>query len=463
MDNKEVKQDCCQTQLSIQQNQEMIFTMENLLMKNKILSKRMLEIINENDENGEKIMHMLKKLGMFSGNCSVKGEFILDENKNDTDIKESLVQSTFDENNEDENDSCNPPTEDDTPGTYLSLTGRLANIASYGLTDNLSYVAEKTGLTRVFGYFGTPALDQAEVEAGVEKNSIMGVHEQNNLEIRISETDQLLLKEEINRVHDIIIKKEGKVKAQEESFWIKKPIVKYIYDKVGGTKTTSDLEDLEKLSPKTDKPRIFIHDTEETYDTSKGLQITMSDSFKDSVLGSRLMIEPSDSFGDNIIKDLTPGYDNSIIETSTPLALDQGTGVFVFRDSKKAEDSKDVAEDVHAEQFEDNKMYLAQKIKKEELVSKTAPTTQPPLLTESNLEFLSSLELDGGRGSHLPVVSTEVLLTAGNESILSNIQEGENIHDIEEQPETEQGEGKTGSQSPKSQICWLGSGHSDTI
>ena len=134
MYDREQEDCCCKAQLSMQQNQEVIFTLENLLMKNKILSKRMVALIKETDENGEKMMQIMKKVPKFSGNNSgmkVKGEFTLDENKNDPDILESLVNFNVDDDNEDEKDGCKPPTENDTPATYLSLPGRLANMNLY--------------------------------------------------------------------------------------------------------------------------------------------------------------------------------------------------------------------------------------------------------------------------------------------------------------------------------------------
>ena len=107
-------------------------------------------------------------------------------------------------------------------------------------------------------------------------------------------------------------------------------------------------------------------------------------------------------------------------------------------------------------------MYIAQKIKKEELANKSPPP-QPPLLGDSN--SVPSLSLAGSnlalpsRGSQLQAVSTEMLLKVGSKNISSTIQEEENTLDTEDEeqpetflpsaiaqpPETEQEEGQTGS------------------
>merc|ERR1719318_2508752 len=259
------------------------------------------------------------------------------------------------------------------PISTLGLTGCLANIARYVLAGILSLVVEKSGLNRVLGLFGATLKPVYREDILVDKRKLV-----DDEELDIGEDLHKLKRrrcdtEEKNWLDDDVniknIGNDESLKAFDDSYWSKKPIINFVNDKVAGIKTISDSEDLIcnlslKSNPRT---KIYVEDTDQLNDTGKKVTITPSDSFEDVVMDNRLMIEPSDSFGDNINKDLT-GYHMNSVETSTPLSLDQVTGLFVFSATKKAE----VSEDEHAEQsmlslmtFEE-KIYFAKKIKEEE-------------------------------------------------------------------------------------------------
>ena len=134
------------------------------------------------------------------------------------------------------------------------------------------------------------------------------------------------------------------------------------------------------------------------------------------------MIEPSDSCGDIIAKDLT-GCDITGIETSTPLVLDEGEKPFVFSASKMAGDAKDVSEDELAEQsmislmtFEEKKIYFAQKIQEEEVAAMRGSKTplrihdsQSPLPPPSLVNFKSPFPSQDERKLSIPHSSRRYL------------------------------------------------------
>jgi len=211
---------------------------------------------------------------------------------------------------------------------------------------------------------------------------------------------------------DKIEDNEEKAKAQimlDNTYMSKEELgITFDNNKDVSTKTIIDPGNLVKsCSSATNlRTRVIIEDTEHL-DENKH-ELPMKGSLK-TVKDNRLLIEPSDSFGDNINKDLT-GYNMKDVETSTPLDLTgingQVAGVFVFSDAKKS-DYADTEEEI-AEQsilsmmtFEQKKVYFAQKIKAEQesaMKGKNAPIIVDEVKSKSPAPLTNSLF----RGSYPP-------------------------------------------------------------
>merc|ERR1719427_544541 len=133
------------------------------------------------------------------------------------------------------------------------------------------------------------------------------------------------------------------------------------------------------------KTKIIVEDMKDLDDDMHG--ILLRDSSKKVEFKNRLLIKPSDSFGNSINRDLTPGYLNKEVETSTPLGCTgnegQVPGVFVFSSAQKsdiANTDDDVAEQsiLSLMTFEEKKVYFAQKIKEEEASVMKGNSIPPP-------------------------------------------------------------------------------------
>lgn len=354
--------------------------MESLFERNQALNKEMVGLMKEKNENDEKMVQLIGELYEISGGnrskIEVKSVFEVDENENDVERVESFTKVKS------------------APISTLGLTGCLANIARYVLAGILSLVVERSGLNRVLGLFGATLKPVGREDIIVDKRKLVDdgdLHigeDENKLKRRRCDTEVKCWLEEDVDIKKVDLVNDESLKAFDDSYWSKKPIINFVNDKVAGIKTISDSEDLIcnlslKSNPRT---KIYVEDTDQLNDTGKKVPITPSDSFEDVVNDNRLMIEPSDSFGDNINKDLT-GYQMSSVETSTPLSLDQVTGLFVFSASKKA----DVSEEDHAEQsmlslmtFEEKKIYFAKKIKEEEAAALRGSNTPCKLAAEKS-------------------------------------------------------------------------------
>merc|ERR1711909_156588 len=188
---------------------------------------------------------------------------------------------------------------------------------------------------------------------------------------------------------ELDMKKRNKIVDDNERIGCEREYDKSLFDKIKNTEEKETLENLymkksgsisvnnkgvmnaENLPTTNLKTMVIIEDTERLDDDK--LNVPLSDSVKTVVKDNRLVIEPSDSFG-NINKDLT-GYNMKEVETSTPLDLtginDNIARAFVFSGAKK-HDSVDTEDEV-AEQsmlslmtFDQKKVYFAQKIKAEQ-------------------------------------------------------------------------------------------------
>jgi len=370
---------------------ELFSAVENLLVKNELLNTKILGLVNQRNTQDEEMAKMIRKLKCIwlnTTNVNAKSMYKLDENANDVHTEDVQVPS-------------------------LGLTGCVASIGRHVLLGILSLVVEKTGFSKVLEYFGTEPRnveidsDKSDISEHVDEELELEHVEGNRLKRRRPDTDQVCPQENQIRLKNIVT--EQNVKALNDSYWRKKPIINFVNDKVAGIKTISDSEDLMRnLSPKSNpKTKIFIRDTEK-------LQITLSESFEEVLMDNKLMIQPSDSFGDNINKDLT-GCNITGIETSTPLILDEVGKPFVFSASKMAGDAKDeLAEQsmISLMTFEEKKIYFAQKIQEEEEAAMRGSMTplrihdsQSPLPPPSLVNFKSPFPSQDERKLKIPQIS----------------------------------------------------------
>jgi len=313
---------------------ELVKTMENISVDNKMLHDKMLEIMKEKEENEEKFVGIIKQIKDIFGIQPEKSvEF----------------------------DGTKAPA----PVAHYTVA-KIARNVSTGFVNSL---LKRTGLEHAYGYFCRAIKPSFRDSVGV------GVDERKDSE-------------------ELDMKKRNKIVDDNERIGCEREYEKTLFDKIKNTEEKETLENsYMKKSGSTSvnnkgvmnaenlprscssttnlKTMVIIEDTERLDDDK--LNVPLSDSVKTVVKDNRLLIEPSDSFG-NINKDLT-GYNMNEVETSTPLDLtgvnDNIARAFVFSGAKK-HDSVDTEDEV-AEQsmlslmtFEQKKVYFAQKIKAEQ-------------------------------------------------------------------------------------------------
>ena len=320
---------------------EVVLTMEYALLKNKELHDKMLTIMKEKEGHEEKLVQSIRE------------------------IKDILrIQS---------------PKVEKFDGNAEVASYNVANIARNVFDGFVNRLLKMTGFKHALGFFGRATRpinlggvrydgDYSKVSEGVnlvrcKKGVIDGDND------RISTEG-----EDVNKVLDDTIEntKEKEHVLLDVSYMGRESGTN-LDDKKGGVKTTSDSENLARhCSSNTNlKTMIIIEDTEHLDDK---VEMPSRDSSKTNLNHNRLLIEPSDSFGDNINKDLT-GYNIKDVETSTPLNVtginEKLAKVFVFSDDKKSE-TADTADDIADQSllslmtFEGKKVYFAQKIKDKE-------------------------------------------------------------------------------------------------
>eukprot|EP00092_Neocalanus_flemingeri_P022145 GFUD01024021.1.p1 GENE.GFUD01024021.1~~GFUD01024021.1.p1 ORF type:complete len:400 (-),score=111.62 GFUD01024021.1:71-1150(-) len=358
--------------------------MESLLEENRGLFTEMDELMKKKNENDAEMSKLLSRLKMILGDkrCTIMEGHELDENLNYTKGAENSPFVKYDV----------------IPSHSLGLTSRLAKIARY-------VFVEKSGASRLLEFFGVTTPRPVEKDEKFDKRKRFETETEDCLadeELKRCRPDQKFVwhdketKEKLN-VNGDIFEESSNVAPAHEFVWNKKPNINFVNNKVTGIKTISDAEDLIRdLTPKSKKNGIFLGSKDLLDDSAQKILITPSESFEEVSMDNLLMIEPSDSFGDNINKDLT-GYMMKSAETSTPILFDQIPGLFVFSGSKLADlqaaSSEAIAEDNLAEQsmlsgmtFEEKKVYFAQKIKDEEVAAMRGTTPLPALLGVKDLD-----------------------------------------------------------------------------
>lgn len=309
--------------------EELVKTMENILVNKKMLHDKMLKIMRENEENEEKFVGIIRQIKDI---CGIEPEKRVEIDKIDAPVAHYTV----------------------------------ANIARNVPTGFVNSLFKRTGLEYAYGYFCRAIKPSFRDSVGVG----VGVDERKDSK-------------------ELDMKKRNKIVDDNERIGCEREYDKSLFDKIKNTEEKETLENLymkksgsisvnnkgvmnaENLPTTNLKTMVIIEDTERLDDDK--LNVPLSDSVKTVVKDNRLVIEPSDSFG-NINKDLT-GYNMKEVETSTPLDLtginDNIARAFVFSGAKK-HDSVDTEDEV-AEQsmlslmtFDQKKVYFAQKIKAEQ-------------------------------------------------------------------------------------------------
>jgi len=295
----------------------------------KMLHDKMLKIMRENEENEEKFVGIIRQIKDI---CGIEPEKRVEIDKIDAPVAHYTV----------------------------------ANIARNVPTGFVNSLFKRTGLEYAYGYFCRAIKPSFRDSVGVG----VGVDERKDSK-------------------ELDMKKRNKIVDDNERIGCEREYDKSLFDKIKNTEEKETLENLymkksgsisvnnkgvmnaENLPTTNLKTMVIIEDTERLDDDK--LNVPLSDSVKTVVKDNRLVIEPSDSFG-NINKDLT-GYNMKEVETSTPLDLtginDNIARAFVFSGAKK-HDSVDTEDEV-AEQsmlslmtFDQKKVYFAQKIKAEQ-------------------------------------------------------------------------------------------------
>ena len=347
---------------------ELAATMESLLEEDRELHRMMEGLMKKRNVNDGKMARLIERLNVMSGRgvrrSKIAGGFELDENENDTSV------ICVGNNSEAKSSAASK--------SPLGFIGCIACISRCVMAGIFSFLVEKSGINMLLGFFGV-MIRPLENMIKVEKRKRIDIETVDDY----FEGEEAKLKRwrpdlyHVVNLDDVNVKKMG---VDIDSYWNKKPNISFVNNKVTGVKTISDSEDLIRdLTPKSKKNakakmKIVVEDTDELNDTKQKILITPSENFENVVLDNRLTIEPSDSFGDNINKDLT-GYIINSVETSTPL-LDQVPGLFVFSGIKPADPiaaAADITAEELAEQsmlsgmtFQEKKVYFAEKIKDEE-------------------------------------------------------------------------------------------------
>jgi len=340
---------------------ELVTTIENMLVENnKMFHDKMLALMKEKENNDLKVIKIVHKFKDTTFN--------------------SQIQKT---GNFDGND-------------VRVATSNVANVTKNAFKGFVTPVLQRTAeLKNAFDFFGKsitpPSLDGVGYDGAEKRGPAEAIPDDNRLKIieedyRIyvkEKNDESLLAEVVNsEEQENTLDYSSRSKDQRSNFVVDK--------KDGDIETIIDGENLvNNFSSQTTshETKIIIEDMENLDDDKQ--ELSPRDSSKKVVNENRLLIKPSDSFGNGITKDLTPGYISKVVdvETSTPFDLtgnkSQVPVVFEFSSAKKS-DTADTDDDV-AEQsilslmtFEEKKVYFAQKIKEEETAA--LKSSLPPKL-----------------------------------------------------------------------------------
>jgi len=380
---------CQEATFGDQQGQlvELAATMESLLEEDRELYRKMEGLMKKRNVNDGKMARLIERLNMISGGrrSKIAGGFELDENENDTSDK------CVGNNSEAKSSAASK--------SPRGLVGCIASISRCVMAGIFSFLVEKSGINMLLGFFGV-MIRPLENMIKVEKRKRIDIETVDDY-FEVEEAKLKRWRPDLNHVVDFEDMNGKKTGVDIDSYWNKKPNISFVNNKVTGVKTISDSEDLIRdLTPKSKKSakakmKIVVEDTDEL----NGTEPKISEALEDVVLENRLMIEPSDSFGDNINKDLT-GYIINSVETSTPL-LDQVPGLFVFSGIKPADPiaaAADITAEELAEQsmlsgmtFQEKKVYFAEKIKDEEAAAMRGSCTPMKLNVSSKSPLLPRL------------------------------------------------------------------------
>jgi len=328
---------------------ELVKTIENMLVENnKVWHDKMLALMKEKENNDLKVIKIVHKFKDATFNSQIQKTGIFDGN-------DARV-----------------------------ATSNVANVTRNAFKGFVTPVLQRTAeLKHAFDFFGKaitpPSLDGVGYDGAENRGPAEAIPDNNRLKI-IEEDYRIYVKEKNDEsLLAEVVNSEEKENTLDYLSRSKDQSSNVVDKKDGDIETIIDGENLvNNLSSQTTshETKIIIVDMENLDDDKQ--ELSTRDSSKKVVNENRLLIKPSDSFGNGITKDLTPGYiskEVNVVETSTPFDLSgnksQVPGVFEFSSAKKS-DIADTDDDV-AEQsilslmtFEEKKVYFAQKIKEEE-------------------------------------------------------------------------------------------------